>query len=67
MTWPLINEEYHEALFGHREARDIMKEAQVARGFYLVVVSIVQTSLQAEEKVIPQASRMSGETGRGKG
>ena len=30
-------EEYHEALLGHREARDLMKEAQVARGFHPVV------------------------------
>ena len=32
-------EEYHEAL-GFRVARDLMKEARAARGFYLVVVPI---------------------------
>ena len=36
----LDNEEYHEALLGYREARDLMKEARVARGFYPVVVPI---------------------------
>ena len=30
----LDDEEYHEALIGYREARDIMKEARVARGLY---------------------------------
>ena len=52
----LDDEEYHEALLGYREARDLMKEARVARGFYLVVVPI--RSLLAEEKVIPQVSKM---------
>ena len=36
----LDDEEYHEALLGYREARDLMKEARVAHGFYLVVVPI---------------------------
>ena len=36
----LDDEEYHEALLGYREARDLMKEARIARGFYLVVVPI---------------------------
>ena len=36
----LDEEEYHEALLGCREARDLMKEARVARGFYPVVVPI---------------------------
>ena len=30
----------HEALLGYREARDLMKEARVARGFHPVVVPI---------------------------
>ena len=52
----LDDEECREALLGYREARDLMKEARVARGSYPVVVSpVVQTSLLAEEKVIPQA------------
>ena len=59
----LDDEEYHEALLGFREARDLTKEARVARGFYPVVVPLllspfVQTSLLAEEKVILQASKM---------
>ena len=36
----LDDEEYHEALLGYREARDLMKEARVARGFYPVVAPI---------------------------
>ena len=36
----LDDEEYHEALHGYREARDLMKEARVARGFHPVVVPI---------------------------
>ena len=47
----LDDEEYHEALLGYREARDLMKEARVACGFYPVVVSI----------------RLDKPTGRGKG
>ena len=47
----LDDEEYHEALLGYREARDLMKEARVARGFYPVGVSI----------------RSDKPTGRGKG
>ena len=35
-----LDEEYHEAFLGYREARDLMKEAHVARGFYSVIVSI---------------------------
>ena len=34
------DDEYHEELLGNREAQDLMKEARVARGFYLVVVPI---------------------------
>ena len=45
------DEEYHEALLGCREARELMKEAGVARGFYPVVVPI----------------RTDKPTGRGKG
>ena len=47
----LDDEEYHEALLGSREARDLMEEARVARGFYPVVVTI----------------RSDKPTGRGKG
>ena len=36
----LDDEEYHDALLGCREARDLMKEACVARRFYPVVVPI---------------------------
>ena len=36
----LDDKEYHDALLGYREARDLMKEARVARGFYPVVVPI---------------------------
>ena len=54
----LGDEEYHETLLGYGEARDLMKEARVARGFY---------SILAEAKVIPQVSKMCGKAGRGKG
>ena len=37
----LDDEEYHEAFLGYREARDLMKAARVARGFYPVVVHIL--------------------------
>ena len=47
----LGDEEYHEALLGYREARDLMKEARVAGGFFPVVVPI----------------RSDKPTGRGKG
>ena len=36
----LDDDEYHEALLGYREARDIMKEARVARGFYQVIPQV---------------------------
>ena len=36
----LDDEAYHDALLGCREARDLMKEACVARRFYPVVVPI---------------------------
>ena len=34
------DEEYHEALLGYGEARDLLKEVRVARGFYPAVVPI---------------------------
>ena len=39
----LHDDEFHEALIGSREARDLMKEARVARGFYPVVVPILRS------------------------
>ena len=39
-AFALDDEEYHDALLGYREARELMKEARVARGFYPVVVPI---------------------------
>ena len=47
----LDDEEYHEALLGYREARDLTKKARVAGAFYPVVVPI----------------RSEKATGRGKG
>ena len=52
----LGDEEYHDALLGYREARDLMKETRVARGFCLVVVPFVPTSPLAKEKVLPQVT-----------
>ena len=51
------DEEYHEALLGYGEARDLPKEARVARGFYPAVALIRSDNLPAEENVTPQASR----------
>ena len=52
----LDDEEYHEALFGYREARDLMKEAVLLVDSILLLSPFVQTSPLAEEEVIPQAS-----------
>ena len=68
MTWPLMMKEYHEALLGYREARDLMKEARVARGFHPVVVPI--RSDQPTGRGTGDSSsvkNVSGKTGRGKG
>ena len=67
MTWPLIDEEYHEALLGYREARDLMKEARVARGFFPVVVPIRSDKPTGRGKEDSSSVKnVSGKTGRGK-
>ena len=63
----LDDEEYHEALLGYREARDLMKEARVPRGFYPVVVSIRSDKPAGKGKGDSSSVRNSGKTGRGKG
>ena len=64
----LDDEEYHEALLGYREARDLMKEARVACGFYPVVVSIRLDKPTGRGKGDSSSVKnVSGETGRGKG
>ena len=64
----LDDEEYHEALFGYREARDLMKEASVARGFYPVVVPIRSDKPVSRGKGDSSSVKnVSGKTGRGKG
>ena len=57
------DEDCHEALLGYREARDLVKEARVARGFYPVFVPI------RSDKPMGRGKResSSGKTGRGKG
>ena len=63
----LDNEEYHEALLGYREARDLMKEARVARGFYPVVVPIRSHKHTGKGKGDSSSvTNVSGKTGRGK-
>ena len=58
----LDDEEYHDALLGYREALVLLVD------FILLLSPFGQTSLLAEEKVIPQASKiMCGKTGRGNG
>ena len=64
----LDDEEYHETLLGYREARVLMKEARVARGFYPVVVPI--RSDKPTGRGFSDSSsvkKVSGKTGRGKG
>ena len=63
----LDDEEYHEALLGYRKARDLTKEARVARGFYLVVVSIRSDKLTGRGKGESSSGKnVGGKTGRGK-
>ena len=67
MTWPLMMKEYHEALLGYREARDLMKEARVVRGFYPVVVPIRSDKPTGRGKGDSSSVKnASGKTGRGK-
>ena len=62
------DEEYHEALLGYCEARDLLKEARVARGFYLVVVSLRSDKPTGRRKGDSSGVKnLSGKTGRGKG
>ena len=63
------DEEYHEALLGYREARDLMEEARVARGFYPVVDPIRSDKPTGKGKSEFSGGKnvLSGKTGRGKG
>ena len=63
------DEEYHEALLGYREARDLMEEARVARGFYPVFVPIRADKPTGRGKSESSGGKnvLSGKTGRGKG
>ena len=64
----LDDEEYHEALLANREARDLMKEARVVRGFYPVVVSIRSDKPTGRGKGDSSSVKnVNGKTGRGKG
>ena len=64
----LDDEEYHEALLGYREARDLMMEARVARGFYPVVVPIRSDKPTGRGKGDSSSVKnVSGKTGLGKG
>ena len=63
----LDDEEYHEAL-GFREARELMKEARVARGFHLVIVPIRSDKPAGRGKGDSSSVKnVSGKNGRGKG
>ena len=65
---PIDDEEYHEAPLGYREARDLMKEARVARGFYPVVVPVRSDKPTGRRKGgSSRGKNVSGKTGRGKG
>ena len=62
------DDEYHGALLGYREARDLMKEARVARGFYPVVVPTRSDKPTSRGKGDPSSVKnVSGKTGRDKG
>ena len=63
-----IDEEYHEALLFYGEARDLLKEARSARGFYLVVVPFRSDKPTGRGKGDSSSVKnLSGKTGRGKG
>ena len=60
------DDEYHGALLGYREARDLMEEARVARGFYPVVVPIRSDKPTSRGKCDPSSVKnLSGKGGRG--
>ena len=61
----LGDEEYHEALLGYREARDLMKEARVARGFHPVAVPFRSDKPTGRGK--GDSSSVKNVSGRGKG
>ena len=63
----LDDEEYHEALFGCREARYLMKEDRVARGFYLVVVPVRSDKPTGRRKGDSSSVKNVCKTGRGQG
>ena len=64
----LDDEEYHDALLGYREARDLMKGACVAHGFYPVVVTIRSDKPTGRGRGDSSSVKnVSGKTGRGKG
>ena len=52
------DEEYREALLGYREARDLMKEARLAREFSHVAVPIRSDKPTGRGEVNPQVARM---------
>ena len=64
----LDDEEYHEALLGYREARDLTKRPVLQVHSILLLSPFVQKRLLAEEKVVSSSVKnVSGQTGRGKG
>ena len=63
----LATDEYHEALLGYREARGLMMEARVARGFYPVVVPIRSDKPAGRGKGDSSSVKNVSGTGRGKG
>ena len=60
----LDEEEYHEALLGYREARDLMKVARVAR---LILSCCCPQSTGRGKGDSSSVKNVSGKTGRGKG
>ena len=63
------DEEYHETPLGYREARDLMKEARVARGLYPVAVPFLLDKPTGRGNGDSSGGKnvLSGKTGRSKG
>ena len=65
MTIALDGEDYHSALLGYREARALLKEVRVARGFYPVVVPVRPDKPKGKGKSESPDKIGSGKAGKG--
>ena len=69
MTWPSMTRNTTKHSLEDREARDLMKQARVARGLYSVVVSIRsdKPTSRGQGESSDGKNVLSGKTGRGNG